>query len=169
MTTSDAHFKPPTKPRRRWYQFSLRTLLVGMAVVGFGTAWLGVQVKHALDQRRAVEALAAVAQVGFAEPRTWVQRNEWLRSKLGTAATQDVKWVVFRHTQGEELESALTHLGELTQLKSLDLSNTRVSDAGLAHLRGLTQLQLLNVGNTQVSDAGSAHLRESLPKLYVER
>ena len=82
MTTPDAHFKPPTKPRRRWYQFSLRTLLVGMAIVGFGTAWLGVQVKRALDQRRAVDALAAVADLEFAEPRSWVQRNAWLRAWL---------------------------------------------------------------------------------------
>ena len=39
----------------------------------------------------------------------------------------------------------------------LDLSETRVSDAGLAHLARLTSLQALNLGLTQVTDAGLAH------------
>jgi hypothetical protein len=31
------------EPRRRWYQFSLRTLLIGVALLGVLCAWLGLQ------------------------------------------------------------------------------------------------------------------------------
>ena len=188
MTTRDAHIETPTKPRRRWYQFSLRALLVGVAVVGFGTAWLGEQVKRALDQRRAVTALAAVADVEFAKPRTWVQRNAWLRSWLGEEAIQDVDSVSFRPaTKEEKLESALAQLDKLTNLQSLVLSvtqvndtgltqlqhlylgGTQVGDAGLPHLGRLKQLRFIDLSQTQVSDAGVARLQESLPKLAVKR
>jgi hypothetical protein len=169
MTTSHADTARRNSPRRRWYQFSLRTMLVGMVVIGFGTAWLSLQVKRALDQRRAVKAIAAVAEVWFAEPRTWAQRNKYLRSWLGDDAILDVYRVVFRQAQGEELELALSHLRGLTQLEWLDLSDTQVSDAGLAHLRGLTQLQTLDLSNAQVSDAELSQLSESLPQLSEAR
>jgi hypothetical protein len=46
----------------------------------------------------------------------------------------------------------------------LDLSDTRVTDAGLKELAGLRSLQLLNLHNTQVTDAGLKELIR-LPKL----
>ena len=42
----------------------------------------------------------------------------------------------------------------LKQLRTLELRDTKVSDAGLAHLSGLKQLEDLNLRRTQVTDAG---------------
>ena len=47
----------------------------------------------------------------------------------------------------------------MTQLQSLQLMGSKVSDAGLQHLKGLTQLQRLDLDGTQVSDAGLNHLK----------
>jgi len=56
-------------------------------------------------------------------------------------------------------DAGLVHLQGLSALQSLDLSDTQVSDAGLVHLQGLSALQSLNLMNTQVSDTGLAHLQ----------
>jgi hypothetical protein len=52
---------------------------------------------------------------------------------------------------------------------SLDLTDTRVTDAGLKELAGLQQLRTLRVRATQVTEAGAAELRKALPELVVER
>jgi hypothetical protein len=45
----------------------------------------------------------------------------------------------------------------------LDLSGTRVTDAGLKELAGLKGLQTLHLGGTRVTDAGLRELQEALP------
>jgi cytoskeletal protein RodZ len=45
------------KPRRHWLQFSLRTLLVLMLVLGAGFASLAHEVQQARAQREAVKAI----------------------------------------------------------------------------------------------------------------
>jgi hypothetical protein len=48
--------KPATaEPRRRWHQFSLRTLLIGVAITSFPLAWIGWQVKN-VSERKAIRA-----------------------------------------------------------------------------------------------------------------
>jgi len=42
-----------------------------------------------------------------------------------------------------------------------------VTDAGLVHLKGLTQLRTLNLSLTQITDAGVAELKKSLPKCEI--
>jgi hypothetical protein len=53
------------KPLRRWFQYSLRTLLVLMLVFGCGFGWLGMKVKQAREQREAVETTEERAMLTF--------------------------------------------------------------------------------------------------------
>jgi hypothetical protein len=46
------------KPRRRWLQFSLRTLMVLLLVLGAGLGWLA----HEAERARAQQKLAAAIQ-----------------------------------------------------------------------------------------------------------
>ncbi|HPX61075.1 MAG TPA: hypothetical protein PLN25_04815 [Deltaproteobacteria bacterium] len=55
-------------------------------------------------------------------------------------------------------DGALKHLGHLTGLEELYLSNTTVSDAGLARLQGLTGLKRLYIYHTAISDRGLDNL-----------
>jgi len=50
---------PPveTKRKRRWFQCSLRTLLVLMLVFACGFGWLAYQIKRAREQWQAVAAI----------------------------------------------------------------------------------------------------------------
>ena len=63
----------------------------------------------------------------------------------------------------------LVHLKGLTNLQSLDLSITFVSDAGLVHLKGLTKLQSLDLYDTKVTGSGLVHLKKltKLQGLYL--
>lgn len=59
-------------------------------------------------------------------------------------------------------DDALTYIGQLKNLKRLNLTSARVSDAGLEKITGLSQLVEFNLnsfGNSQpVGDAGMVHL-----------
>ena len=55
----------------------------------------------------------------------------------------------------------------LTDLGSLNLANTKVTDAGLKHLKGLTKLQEVDLMLTQVTDAGVKKLQLALPKCEI--
>jgi hypothetical protein len=54
-------------------------------------------------------------------------------------------------------------------LRTLNLSDTPISDAGLEHLKGLTQLQGLMLAHTKVTDAGVRELQKALPKCSIGR
>jgi hypothetical protein len=76
-------------------------------------------------------------------------------------------WLVYRaHVQHDAVlaikrlgGSVQFHIGKLTSLRSLDLSNTRITDAGMIHLKGLNNLEGLSLDGNQISDAGSAQLK----------
>jgi len=61
------------------------------------------------------------------------------------------------------------HLKGLTQLEGLDISFTKVTDAGLEHLMGLTQLQKLTLSGTAVTETGVKRLVQTLPNCGVFR
>ena len=54
----------------------------------------------------------------------------------------------------------MKELAGLTELRLLDLSHAKISDAGLRHLAGLRRLQSLRLYDVaNVTDAGLAHLK----------
>jgi hypothetical protein len=56
-------------------------------------------------------------------------------------------------------DAGLVHVKSFTKLQTLELGSTQITDAGLVHLRGLTALRTLDLSRTRVSDAGLVHLR----------
>jgi Leucine-rich repeat (LRR) protein len=68
---------------------------------------------------------------------------------------------------GSTSDAWLGHLKGLTNLSSLDLSNTQVTDAGIAHLKGLRELSIISLDGTQVTDAGIEELNQALPSLKI--
>jgi hypothetical protein len=51
----------------------------------------------------------------------------------------------------------------------MNLSNTKVSDAGLKYITGLKELTELGLVNTKVSEKGLKELRNMLPKCNIRR
>jgi internalin A len=147
------------KPRRRWLQFSLRTLMVLMLVFGCAFGWLAYEIKQARDQRNTVKAFDELGGWVSCEPtsagmiRTAVA---WVGKLLGEDLSVDVCAVYLANNAVTDAE--LDHLRGLTQLRQLFLHSTQVTDAGLEHLRRLSKLELLALDGTQLTDAGVEHL-----------
>lgn len=156
------------RPKRRWAQFSLATLLALMTVV---CAVLGLEIVPSERQRRAVAAIETlqgkVLYFGEVPAReAWYQdlddmprplMPDFLRRWLPRDYFDRVQEVNFSGTWAGDAD--LAHLPALGRLRRLDLVNTRITDAGLAHVSGLTGLRVLSLRDTAITDAGLSHLR----------
>jgi hypothetical protein len=182
MTTTPKH-------RLRWYQFTIRSLLVLMVLVAVAGSWFAWKKQQVERERAAVDRVKEMRGWAIYDWE-WESGGKldahppgpaWLRAWLGDdffahvisvsvsgttvtdAGLEHLKVLKQLETLGLEntqvTDAGLEHLGGLTQLNSLVLSGTKVTDAGLEHLKGLTQLNVLSLANTQVSDTGLGHLK----------
>jgi thiol-disulfide isomerase/thioredoxin/Leucine-rich repeat (LRR) protein len=62
------------------------------------------------------------------------------------------------NTGADITDEGLKTIGEIVNLKSLDLAGNKITDAGLIHLRNLTRLENLGLDNTGITEAGLANL-----------
>ena len=140
------------KQKRRWFQFSLRALLVFVVLVSIGMSCVGVILQRTRAQREAVKAVRKVG--GSVEYAGFLQLvcPEWALMLF-----RDVVWVDVSNAGFGD--AGLEHLGGLTCLKDLNLSGTQVTDAGLERLEELPYLTALDLSGTQVTDAGLEHLK----------
>jgi hypothetical protein len=163
------------KHKLRWYQYSLRTLLLVMTLACVGMSWVAVKMKQARDQHAAVEAIKKLGGVVFYDYEA--DRNDpspqppgptWLRRALGDDAFVNVT-VVYLVNSGVN-DAELEHLKGLPQLGVLSLYGTKVGDAGLENLKGLSHLREMSLCGTKVGDAGLEHLRglAQLQTLFLE-
>lgn len=61
------------------------------------------------------------------------------------------------------------HLAGLGKLDSLYLTGTAVSDASVPLLAGFKGLGTLNLADTRITEAGYEHLRRAMPDAHVTR
>jgi hypothetical protein len=127
------------KPKLRWFQYSLRTLLVFVTLCAIPCSWLAVKMQQAKRQREAVAAIEKLGGTVF-----WSEPSglAWMQSLLGDD--------LFRHVE------------------SVYLNDTEVTDAGLEHLTGLNMLQVLSLYQTKVTDAGVKKLKQELPNCWIQ-
>lgn len=87
-------------------------------------------------------------------------------SELAPISTQ-VATLNLAHTK--VTDDGLKALEPLKNLRKLHLENTKIGDAGLTHLKGLTSLEYLNLYGTQVTDSGLEQLEglKDLKALYL--
>ena len=139
------------KHKLRWYQFSLRTLLVFVLVASPGLGWLGRWLLEPPPGSVALRELCVFhPDINFdRDGRVLAVWNFRASSRLG--------------------DDALKHIVELTRLQRLDLGGTQITDAGLQHLSGLTDLEELKLHETRVTDEGVKKLQQVLPKCKIYR
>ena len=170
--------KPETAARtsrRRWYQYSLRTLMTFVTLAGCGFAWLGIKVREAREQQADVDAIRKLGgEVHYDYefdakddrlPNPTIPGPAWLRAILGDDFFRNIHQVVFAATSVTDAD--LRHLDNLTQLDQLSLIMTPTTDAGLEHLKGLSRLRWLYLYDTKVTDGGVAKLQKALPTCKI--
>ena len=157
-------------PKNRWYQFSLRTLLVVMLLSCFGFAWIGWRMQRARDNRArmadAAEAVAAIEKLANTVEFEYeeLRPRTWLESQFDDPGGSDDPVGVLNITivdlgWSSVSDADLTHLTAMKSLQSLWLRNTQTTDAGLINVTGLTNLEDLFLNENQITDAGLEHLK----------
>ncbi len=159
MSSTDSQPKQVVRRHaRRWRwrpQFGLRTLLVGSLMIGVVLAKLP---KAALDASQQREVIEKVALLGGSVQIT-VNDSHWARNFrewLGSEYFDTIEQVNLNST-GATDEDVIAIL-QVTDLTSLNLSGTQVTDAVLPKLADETRLEELGLRRTGVTDDGLEHL-----------
>ena len=160
-------FVPTVAPKMklRWYQYSLRSLMLLMLLSCLAMSWVATKIKQGQQQKAAVEEIEKLGgQVTYdyeqdsAGATSEPPGPAWLRKLLGDDTFRNVTMVDFNFNAASQQpavgDAGLENLKALTKLRSLNLCLTKVSDAGLVNVAGLTRLQQLNLSCTKISDAG---------------
>lgn len=150
------------KLKPRWYQFSLRTLLVVMTVLCIGPGgYVALEQGKAREKQGAVAAMEELGGYVFYDENA-PARSGLTRLLLGDDSFGNVNGVDFNplKTENHQITDAdLKHLKSFPRLNHLVLKNCRqVTDAGLAELSGHANLQYLYLNDTPITDAGLVHL-----------
>ena len=165
-TTSTADGAAKPKPKLRWYQFSLRTLLIAVTLFAILCSWFAVRLR-ANQQKAALEKLDIrfafydyqidpISPKGPHEPAI----PTWLLNWLGKDFFYDIVIIRIRRCEVADLEN----LKRLPKIRELILCESELSDKGLSLIKYCAQLQTLDISSTKISDEGLASLK-NLPKL----
>ncbi len=145
------------KRKRRWLQFSLRSLLVFTVLCAIAAAWLGRKIERKRQEQAIVEEIRKHwGEVEYDYGKDEPESSKSLQWLLGENFFSEVRVVRLIRQPATEL---LQGLAELTTLRELDLRGASLTDAGLENLKGLAQLRDLNLSYNRLTDEGLRHLR----------
>jgi hypothetical protein len=159
-----------TKPKRRWFRFSLRTLLVMVTLV---CAWLAWNINPARKQKQAVEATrtnGGTVLYDYEVDSDGIPLNPrpdegWLAKWIGMDYVHNVVSVSFptEHVPGAApreyyYDEILPHLQHLTHVFDLTLGNGKLRDDDLRYLAPLKALVQLRIYDNSINGTGFRHL-----------
>ena len=101
----------------------------------------------------------------------WLSLRRTAVTDDGLATAKQFKNLVLLRIESPLItDQGLQHVGEIKGLRELWLDHVpRVTDTGLEHLKTLTEVRSLMVRGTQVTDAGLEDLKAALPQGGVHR
>ena len=109
----------PPKSRRRWYQFALRTLLIGVALLALPCAWLAREA-HVVAERKAWLAQHPEAAVVAVEPSAvwWLNPRDPQKSPSTLRRWLGDKAVAWRYVNEEVVSSVVALFTEANTMRS---------------------------------------------------
>jgi hypothetical protein len=182
----------PPKRKLRWFQFSLRSLLVMTLIVGLVmTTWIVPIKRRANKQDAAVVAILNsggsvvydyqkdALRMGIRNPEPPGLR--WLRAVLGDNYRAEVVEVQlysgvgagmagrpYRHMTPDTFTDAEAEkLAACTELRLLVLADTKITDAGIKCFQNMRKLEGLNVEGTLVTKPAVMELHRALPNARI--
>jgi hypothetical protein len=128
-----------TPINRRWFRFSLRTLLVGMALLAVVGGWLGAQVDRARNRRNAIHQIEADGGRVYGLGESAHHRPKWLlKLDLALGDFGEVTAVVLPDNFGDNDAARITQLFPEAVVHRGDLVIYRPSSPS-THLKPTTQ------------------------------
>ena len=157
--------KPPR--RRRRMPLSLRIFAAILVVLLVGSV-LSVWVPYYREQLviQMIERRGGGVDTEICAPN-------WLRQLVSDDPIR--KCEIFERVFSVDLDETritdaeIAQLSRMTNLSTLSLGSTPVTDAGLTHLYGLRKLNILYLGRTAVTDRGARDLKKALPNCSIRR
>ena len=157
VTELVAMTEPKPKRRRRWYQFSLRSLVLFTVVCAVGAAWVGWELEKTRREQLVVAKIEALGGAVWYHGIRGPDRLVWYFRKVRVVDLCDTPVT----------DADLAPLKALTNLEGLVLGGTPVTDAVLEHLKGLPNLGRLYIEDTQVTAGGVKELQRALPNCTI--
>ena len=157
--------KATPKPKLRWFQYSLRSLLIFATLFAVACSWFTVKMQQAKKQKECVEAITKAGGEVVYEYENTPNRPQptrppqpiWLRNLLGDDFFNRIAGV------NVATDAEMVSLKEFPKLQFL-IAGTKITDGGMENVRGLSELQILSIAGTEVTDNGVKCL-EGLTKL----
>jgi hypothetical protein len=159
--------------KRRWFRFSLRTLLAAFTVVAILFGWVAWRLERARHDQQVLADLSPFSSVSYNMPMSSPGRLKTMWVMEHFSRVDGVEFVFVPHMPQEKLK----HLIGLPRLEKLKIKSDAITDDGLKHLLGIKRLRILGIASSQLTDAGLLTLGEmkqlqvlavSSPKLTAE-
>lgn len=168
-------------------RFSVRTMLVAVAIVAIPLGWLAVRLKVGRDKQHTIAELremgVSIVMAGYQDASPMIPSSVrpllgW--QSVGTAlgvstdeALSKLDGMQNLHTLGVDdgvSDSGLKSLRSLKTIERLMLSSSSVTDEGLRHVSDIVDLKELDLSGTKTTGAGLLHLKNmtSLEKLTFD-
>jgi hypothetical protein len=154
----------------RWYQYSLRSLMLLVLLVAIFMSWFAVKMKQARVQRTiVVELLKTNAAIGYNylhdELGNPTKRADtfvpyWLENILGRDFFENVTTIIFEEPNDRDLD----YLNSLTHVQSIYVFYpNNITDEGLKNISSITALKKLDLCGrhldaSKITDAGLKYL-----------
>jgi hypothetical protein len=141
--------------RRRWLQFSLRTLLIAVLILSLPLSWFAGKMQRARRQARTVQAIRREGSVSY-EWEAHHRERPWMCRLFGDDLVSPI--IVVCLFDSAATDATLAQIEEFTALRELQICNGTVSDDGLKHLGCLASLTHLTIVNSPITNQGMTHL-----------
>ncbi len=163
------------RPKRRWFRFSLRTMLLVITVFAL---WLGLHIHATRRQQQSVMAVQDAGgrvQYDYHYPKGRYGRNDvsytatsrvpqWLLGMLGVDFFHAVVEVDisrdydYGRKNPDADDDLLRQLSGFPDLRRLELTHCGITDEGLRHLPAFAYLERLELSYSSVSDDGLPYI-----------
>jgi hypothetical protein len=150
----------PSRSKRRWLTFSMRTLLIVMTLICVGIGWKMNQVWNVRRVVAEIQRLGGVVtyvhELGVA-PLAEPPGPKWLRRIAGDIFFEEVAQVQIDNDQAND--ETLGLIAKLPRIESLMVTSNAITDDGLASLADASKLIVLELQSAKVTPSGYLHLK----------